>query len=213
MCFTDRFICGMPHRPDMRFVTINKQDVRENGNFTEESYVCVFINWSTYIDRLPIISNVSGATKLVLGLIHSIYYLALYIFGRHDRKEHNLSEIKIGIYNITRGAVLLSIPIFGSMLVYYYDKKRQNDLISTIETTSNAFERDMTILYECAEHELVRHPLKATADYEERLPNTTSEDILLYLRDGNTHPSDFPIGGIKQENQKKRQWKVKKTKP
>ena len=109
---TGNLLPGSMQRPDT--VTFIEKKV---GSTTTGLTSCR-LNILGYI---PAVSTVTGLSRALLGLVHTIVHLACSIFSKN--RDHHLEEAKLGAKNIGRG-LIEAIPVIGNITMLIVDFKR-----------------------------------------------------------------------------------------
>jgi hypothetical protein len=110
---TGNLLPGSMQRPDNVLFVFKK-------NINQSSSTNTVSNWNI-AGYLPVVSTISGLSRALLGLVHTIGHLACSIFSKN--KEHHLQEAKLGAKNIKRG-LIETFPIIGNITLFINDQIR-----------------------------------------------------------------------------------------
>lgn len=133
---TGNILSGSVQRPDIL------TGVGIKGNAYSHDIAYDSINCKLNIcGYIPGVSTITGLSRALLGLVHTIVHLVCAIFS--SNRTHHLQEAKLGMKNIGRGLVEAT-PIIGNIATFIVDKIRTNKFH---EQTSEVISRNKAVYY------------------------------------------------------------------
>lgn len=109
---TGNLLPGSIQRPDIVTIVFT-----QDHKYVHRSSEC----WQNTLGYIPVVSTVTGLTRALLGLVHTIAHLACSIFTKN--RDHHLQEAKLGAKNIGIGLVE-AIPFIGNIRMFFVNQER-----------------------------------------------------------------------------------------
>lgn len=163
---------GSKERPD----TVTFAFIKTHGSTLISSTNCK-LNILGYI---PVVSTITGLSRALLGLVHTIIHLVCAVFGN---REMHLKEACLGLKNICIG-LIEAIPVIGNITILFIDiyridkyEKQAQDLINKNHAAYN----DQAVLFIYGE-EVAKRSLKEYNAEVVKIKTATATDIEKIIR-------------------------------